>query len=158
MPGVAPAAGGSLPDQIANFLRIVFVHERSYTMFTALFGYGMVLIAGKLSRSGHDRRQSLRLPRRRGRLLLFGFLHGALVFSGEILGTYGPAAVLLAGLMLSDDRRLNRSIALITALQGSCWRGCGPSRTPAARSAVSRPGPARAATWNRCSPGPPSTP
>jgi len=53
---IAPPADGSRIDQVVNFLRTTFVHERSYTMFTALFGYGIVMSTGKLIRNGFDQR------------------------------------------------------------------------------------------------------
>ena len=48
---------------------------------------------------------------------MFGFIHGALIFSGEILGTYGLASVLLAGLVLRDERRLRRVTTIFLTVQ-----------------------------------------
>ncbi len=116
--GVAPDASGAV-DRITNFLRTLLVNERSYTMFTALFGYGLVMITRKLHRAGTPEKKARGILRRRGLfLLLFGFLHGALVFSGEILGTYGLASVILAGLVLRSDRALRLAIILFLSIQG----------------------------------------
>lgn len=115
---LAPAATSAV-DRVVNFLRTVLVHERSYTMFTALFGYGMVMVTAKLVRLGYDQDAVKKLIRRRGLLLLlFGFVHGALIFSGEILGTYGLASLLLAGVVLRDDRRLKRATIIFLSVQG----------------------------------------
>lgn len=124
---LAPVAEGGA-DRVTNFLRTVFVHERSYTMFTALFGYGLVMIIRKLQRQEMPAVAIRKLLRRRGwLLLLFGFIHGALVFSGEILGTYGLASVLLAGLVLREDRRLKRVMVAFLAVQATLiallWTG-----------------------------------
>lgn len=108
----------STGDEVTNLLRTVFVHERSYTMFTALFGYGLVMIIGKFQRQDAPTVRIRKVLRRRGwLLLLFGFIHGALIFSGEILGTYGLASVLLAGLVLRDERRLRRATIIFLTVQ-----------------------------------------
>ncbi|MGH3902750.1 MAG: DUF418 domain-containing protein, partial [Pseudonocardiaceae bacterium] len=55
-----------------------------------------------------------RLVRRRGWwMILFGFLHALLLFAGDIIGSYGLLAVLLAGLMIrAGDRKLLIMVAL----------------------------------------------
>lgn len=116
--GLAADPDGSITDRVVNLARIVFVHERSYTMFAALFGYGTVMIAQKVARGGGTERDARRFVRRRGWLLIaFGFVHAALVFSGEILTTYGLASLLLAGVVVAGGRRLNRVLVIWTAVQ-----------------------------------------
>jgi uncharacterized protein len=98
-------------DGLVAALLTMFVDGRSYTMFAALFGYGMVQIA---------RRQSLewkptkKLLRRRGRwMFAIGFLHATLLFYGDIIAAYGLLAIVLVPAIRSSGRRL--------AVYGTIW-------------------------------------
>lgn len=107
-------AGGSTVDRVVQFVSLLVLDSRSYPMFSALFGYGMAAMVGRRLAAGASTAQARGLLRRRGLfLLLFGFAHGVLVFPGEILGPYGIASLLLAGLMLRSDRALLVTAAAI---------------------------------------------
>lgn len=117
----------SVVDQVVILVQMMFVDGRAYPMFAFLFGYGLIQLYRRTTRQGVDEETVLGLIRRRGGwLILFGFLHALLLFSGDILGAYGVLAVLLAGLLIrASDRKLLVMVALWTvpvlvfgALQG----------------------------------------
>lgn len=90
-----PLDGDGL-DRVFQVLMIVAVDARIYPMFAFLFGYGMVQFHRSRIRRGLDEPVVRHmLWRRHWALLLFGLVHAALLFVGDILGAYG-----LAGLML----------------------------------------------------------
>jgi uncharacterized membrane protein YeiB len=84
------------------------VDGRAYPMFAALFGYGIVQLLHRQSAAGRDAAGVRRLVRRRGWwMVLFGFVHALLLFSGDIIGAYGLLAVVLAGVVVgARDRTL----------------------------------------------------
>lgn len=121
----ALAAMGSA-DQWWYLARTVLVDRRAYPLFSILFGFGMAIMASRTMErerraieqnfpaevvagwhpvqrqiaeeniERHVRRAAARLIRRRGWwMLVFGAVH-ALVFSGDIIGTYGLVAVVFA--------------------------------------------------------------
>ena len=121
----ALAAMGSA-DQWWYLARTVLVDRRAYPLFSILFGFGMAIMASRTMErerraieqnvraevvagwhpvqrqiaeeniERHVRRVAVRLIRRRGWwMLVFGAVH-ALVFSGDIIGTYGLVAVVFA--------------------------------------------------------------
>jgi uncharacterized membrane protein YeiB len=113
-------------DRVVTLVQVLVVDGRAYPMFGALFGYGLVQL---LRRPGVD----VGLVRRRGRwLLVFGFAHAALLFSGDIVGAYGLLGLLLGGrIATASPRRLLRTAvpwllgpALAgAALAGPVWPG-----------------------------------
>ncbi|ASO23055.1 putative membrane protein YeiB [Actinoalloteichus hoggarensis] len=105
---------GSTADAVTNLLRIVLLDNRSYTMFAALFGYGLATVVARRQAAGAAPVETRRVLRRRGLfLLLFGFVHGTLVFPGEILGAYGIATLLVASLLFRPDRALLRVVGML---------------------------------------------
>ncbi|TDD59770.1 DUF418 domain-containing protein [Kribbella antibiotica] len=106
----------TLPDRIVAFLETTLVDGRSYTMFAALFGYGMVQIA---RRQSGDWTSTRKLLRRRGAwLLLLGLLHAVLLYYGDILSAYGLIALALVSAIRWSKQRLLISAAVL-ALLGS---------------------------------------
>lgn len=86
---------GSLADNLAYALSFVLFEGKMRALFTILFGASMVLFLERMEASGRDA-TNLQL-RRLGWLLLFGYLHFALLWWGDILFTYalcGLAALL----------------------------------------------------------------
>ncbi|MGH3871767.1 MAG: DUF418 domain-containing protein [Pseudonocardiaceae bacterium] len=104
-------------DQTVLLLQATFVRDRVYPMFALLFGYGIVQLLRRQISNGVDAVTVRKLVRRRGWwLVLFGFLHALLLFSGDIIGAYGLLAVLLAGVIVhARDRTLLIMAALWTA-------------------------------------------
>jgi uncharacterized protein len=95
-------------DQVVLLLETIFVRGRAYPMFALLFGYGIVQLLRRHTSSGVDELTVVRLVRRRGSwMVLIGFFHALLLFSGDIIGAYGLLAVLLAEVLIrARDRTL----------------------------------------------------
>ncbi|GEL18266.1 DUF418 domain-containing protein [Pseudonocardia asaccharolytica] len=98
----------SIPDKVVVFLQMIVVDGRAYPMFALLFGYGMIQLLRRNTSVGVGSVTVRKLIRRRGWwLVLFGFLHASLLFSGDILGAYGVLGVMLAGVLTrASDRTL----------------------------------------------------
>jgi uncharacterized protein len=99
-PGSRPGGLAAADDLCAG--------SRTYPMFALLFGYGIVQLVRRHTSGGVDELTVRRLVRRRGWwMVLIGFLHALLLFSGDIIGAYGLLAVLLAEVLIrSRDRTL----------------------------------------------------
>ncbi|MQA13601.1 MAG: DUF418 domain-containing protein [Pseudonocardiaceae bacterium] len=114
----------TIADRAVTVVQMTLVDGRAYPMFAALFGYGIVQILRRQTAAGLDQVAVGRLVRRRGAwLVLLGFAHALLLFSGDIIGAYGLLAVVLAGVLLrTTDRRL-LSVAglwlIVTAVFGA---------------------------------------
>ncbi|PZS16922.1 MAG: hypothetical protein DLM60_14575 [Pseudonocardiales bacterium] len=101
-------------DQVVLLLQTIFVRGRAYPMFTLLFGYGIVQLLRRHTSSGVDELTVRRLVRRRGWwMILIGFFHALLLFSGDIIGAYGLLAVLLAEVLI---RARDRTLLIMAAL------------------------------------------
>ncbi|GAA2014182.1 DUF418 domain-containing protein [Brevibacterium samyangense] len=113
-----PEAEGPL-DSLVQFLVHTVIDARTYPLFALLFGYGMIQlftrqVAGGTSESGARRL----LLKRNGWLILFGFVHALLLFSGDILGAYGLAGLLLAALFLrASDKVMMIVVLCLVGLQ-----------------------------------------
>ena len=116
-----PAAGTA--DTVWLWVRTLFIDQRSFPLFAMLFGFGLMTMINRRIASGtRAYLQSLpgmdagreptlqeqvwareqatvdarRLVRRRGLwMILFGFVH-AMLFSGDVIGSYGLVAVVFA--------------------------------------------------------------
>ncbi|MGH3909751.1 MAG: DUF418 domain-containing protein [Pseudonocardiaceae bacterium] len=108
--------GYPILDQVIVLLQTTLVTGRAYPMFALLFGYGIVQLLRRQTAGGVDAATVRKLVRRRGWwLVLFGFLHALLLFSGDIIGAYGLLAVLLAGVLTrAGDRTLLIMVAVWT--------------------------------------------
>lgn len=107
-PGVRNYTGnpGAI-DQVVIVLQMCLVDGRAYPMFAALFGYGLVQLTSRLNSRGVELADQRKLVRRRGFwMLVIGFLHALLLFSGDIIGAYGFLAVILAGLVLRASTKV----------------------------------------------------
>jgi uncharacterized protein len=100
--------GHPVLDQVVLLLQTIFVRGRAYPMFALLFGYGIVQLLRRHTSNGVDEVAVRDLVRRRGWwMVLVGFLHALLLFSGDIIGAYGLLAVLLADVLIrARDRTL----------------------------------------------------
>ena len=125
------------------WVRTLFIDQRSYPLFAMLFGFGLMTMINRRIASGtQSYLQSLpgveagreptsqeeswareqatvdarRLVRRRGAwMILFGAAH-AVLFSGDIIGTYGLAAVVFAGWLTRKHRKRAMAVsAVVTA-------------------------------------------
>jgi uncharacterized protein len=95
-------------DRAVALVQMTLVDGRAYPMFGLLFGYGIVQLAWRRSAVGLPVTAVTGLVRRRGLwMVLIGFLHGVLLWSGDIVGSYGLLAVIMAGLLVRGrDRAL----------------------------------------------------
>lgn len=106
--------GGSPLDAMVRILALLFLDNRAFPMFAALFGYGMVVLIERRRAAGTPDDEARRLLRRRSLfLLLFGSVHAILVFSGEILAAYGLAGLVIGWLLFRPDRALLKAAALL---------------------------------------------
>ena len=97
----------STADRIATAGNVMFVELRAYPMFAALFGYGLAQIYRRRTEQGHEWPWVRTLLRRRSRwLLVFGVVHAALLFFGDILAVYGLLALIFVGVLRFRDRTL----------------------------------------------------
>ncbi|TQV86422.1 DUF418 domain-containing protein [Aliikangiella coralliicola] len=91
-------------NQVAWFFTHIFIEQKFYTIFSMLFGAGIVLMAERATLRGvsagayHYRRSIL--------LLIFGLCHGFFIWYGDILTIYGFFALLVFGGWQSSPRRL----------------------------------------------------
>ncbi len=111
---VNPTVNGDFTglNVISWFITHIFFEQKFYTIFSMLFGAGIVLMAEKAANKGisaakfHYRRSVL--------LILFGLTHGFYIWFGDILTTYGlfalfvflgwksrPRNLLITGIVLS---------------------------------------------------------
>jgi uncharacterized membrane protein YeiB len=97
----------STADRIATAGNAMFVELRAYPMFAALFGYGLAQIHRRRTEQGHEWPRVRALLRRRSRwLIVFGVVHAALLFFGDILAVYGLLALIFVGVLRFRDRTL----------------------------------------------------
>ena len=103
-------AGDPFRDRVASLFTTLFLDNRAFPMFAILFGYGMAWMVSRQLARGTSEREVRRLLRRRGGfLLLFGFVHAFLVFPGEILTSYGLAALVTGWLLFRSNRAIVRA-------------------------------------------------
>jgi uncharacterized protein len=101
-----PTAYGDLHG--ANFLVWFLCHvladEKFMTIFSMLFGAGIVLMTSHVEAAG--KRAAALHYRRMAWLILFGSLHGFLLWSGDILFTYGACGLVAYLFRKQPARRL----------------------------------------------------
>ena len=107
--------------------------QKFMTIFSMLFGAGIVLMAGRAEARGDGRRVHYR---RMGWLLVIGLLHAHLLWAGDILFLYAVCGMLVYPLRHQPPGRL-------IAMGWVCWRWRRP--IPSGRACRSRTGPRRRA-------------
>lgn len=110
MPGSAysnPTVWGDLTgiNLLAWLLTNVLFDLKFISMFSMLFGAGILLMITRAEQRGHPRPLRLHL-RRMGWLLLFGLAHAYLLWYGDILFTYAVCGVLFVLFRKWSPRRL----------------------------------------------------
>lgn len=106
-----PAAGW---DTVAWALVAVLFTAKFYTLFSMLFGVSIYLVGGERS----DRAAGSRLRRRLFWLSVFGVIHGAAIWYGDILLTYA-----LAGLLVMLARSWSASVLIVAGVGLHCAFG-----------------------------------
>lgn len=110
-------ADASPLDRAAAFATTLLLDNRAFPMFAILFGYGLAWSVSRQRARGSTDAQARRLLRRRGLfLLLFGCVHALLVFPGEILASYGLAALVTGWLLLRSTRAVTRAAVVLAAV------------------------------------------
>ncbi|WP_277213219.1 DUF418 domain-containing protein [Isoptericola croceus] len=93
-------------DAAWQSVAIVAVDGRSYPLFAFLFGYGIWQSFARQRAAGLDDRAVRRVLQRRHLLLIvFGALHAALLWFGDVLGAYGLVGLLVVWLFLGRTTR-----------------------------------------------------
>ncbi|GMA30013.1 hypothetical protein GCM10025875_34530 [Litorihabitans aurantiacus] len=107
---------GSVIDRVVQTVMLVAVDARSYPMFAALFGYGIWQLYTRQAAAGTEHRAARRLLRRRNWwLVAFGAVHAVLLWSGDVLGAYGLAGVILVALFIDRASAVLRIWAIVIA-------------------------------------------
>ena len=75
-------------------IKWLFFEGKMRTLFSMLYGAGILLLTERLQRQGRGERAADIFCRRNMWLLLFGLMHGALVWQGDILSQYALVALL----------------------------------------------------------------
>jgi uncharacterized protein len=81
-------------DLIFFSVKWVFFEGKMRTLFSILYGAGIVLLTERLERTGKPNRAADIFCRRNMWLLLFGLVHGSLIWQGDILSQYALVALL----------------------------------------------------------------
>ncbi|KAA1042350.1 DUF418 domain-containing protein [Macrococcus equipercicus] len=96
-------------DRVLYSIEVLFVQNSFYPIFAFLFGYGLAMMHESAAARG-----SSFAPiayRRLSAMIIFGVIHGMLIFSGDILQSY--AIVTLVGVLFLF---IDRAFSLIAAL------------------------------------------
>ena len=93
-----------LGDTIVYIVQSLLVETRFMTMFAILFGVGLTLQRVRLEERGENYRG--KLNRRLLWLLVFGLLHGYLLWTGDILTVYALGGLLALGALRWKPKRL----------------------------------------------------
>lgn len=114
----AHRAGATGADAVFQAIAIVAVDARSYPLFAFLFGYGIWQLYSRQQSLGRDERAARRLLQVRHLLLLvFGAVHAALLWQGDVLGAYGLAGLVVVWLFLRRrDKTLLVWVAVLVGL------------------------------------------
>lgn len=107
----------SAVDQVLVLLQMLLVDGRAYPLFALLFGYGIVQLSRRRIDAGSAPAAARALVRRRGWwMVLIGFVHGALLWPGDIIGAYGLVAVVFAGVLVQRSVRALVIMAVVGLL------------------------------------------
>lgn len=117
---------GSALDRVLLFFEQLLVHERSRPMFAILYGFGLAMMASRITLRGAGNRDAKRIVRRRSWfLIVFGVAHAALLFSGDILAPYGVTGLIVAAFIGRSDKTLRAwmwgSLAFLITVGGPAF-------------------------------------
>lgn len=121
--GSAESVGGTphIPaegplDTAAQAVMTIAVDHRAMPLFAFLFGYGMVqFYRSRIDRGLAPGAVRTMMRRRHWAMLLFGALHAALLFYGDILGVYAISALVLVWCFFGRRSRTLRIWAVVIA-------------------------------------------
>ena len=108
--------GSGTVDMAVYVFQVLFVESRFMSIFTMLFGVGLALQSDRARAREEDPRPRLR--RRLAWLLVFGLLHGFLLWFGDILTLYAIAGFIVLRATRWTVRRLTVvGVALVVLAQ-----------------------------------------
>ncbi|QBI53823.1 DUF418 domain-containing protein [Streptomonospora litoralis] len=111
---VAHPADGSAVDRVVQFAMLTAVDGRILPMFALLFGYGLIRLYDRQREAGTRIKAAAAVVQRRNLwLLVLGFAHAALLFTGDILAAYGLTGLVLGWLLLRRSERAMRVTAAV---------------------------------------------
>ncbi len=108
------AMNGAGLDRIIRWLQYIFIDGKFYTLFSLLFGIGFSIILGNTKEKGIDGNRLF--LRRMFVLLLIGFLHLMLLWSGDILMLYALMGMLLPLFNSFSDKKILSFAGIILCL------------------------------------------
>ena len=104
----------SVPDKVLVVFQTMFVHVRGLPMFSTLLGVGIGMITASQFAKGRSVKATRRLLwRRYAWLMVFGVLHTALLFWGDIMTSYGVIGLLMGFLITRSNRFLKVSAVVV---------------------------------------------
>ncbi len=109
---------GNAADRIAQEFTLIVVDARVHTMFGFLFAYGIGQMYARQTRKGISPTGARRLLRRRHLwMIVFGAVHAALLWQGDIIGVYGLIGLIMVPLFFGrTDRTLRVWIGVLLGL------------------------------------------
>ncbi|MBP1325886.1 putative membrane protein YeiB [Leucobacter exalbidus] len=112
-----PVDGSGL-DRALSVFAMLTIEQRVYPMFAFLFGYGIMQFASARAGAGVPEQVARRmLTRRHLWLIVFGAVHAALLFTGDILGAYGLAGLIITALFFTArDRAIKITVWVFIGL------------------------------------------
>ncbi|AOS61218.1 DUF418 domain-containing protein [Actinoalloteichus hymeniacidonis] len=88
-------------DVVWQTIAIVAIDGRSYPLFAFLFGYGIWQLYTRQQAAGVDEKSARRLLQLRHLwMIVFGGVHAALLWQGDVLGAYGLCGLIMVWLFL----------------------------------------------------------
>lgn len=98
-------------DHLFNSLGELFIDNRARSLFSVLFGYGLVMMFENQLLRGNSKKEAQKTIKRRCLyLILFGFILTVFIGGQDILMTYGVAGLFVSWLLL------RRSKVLVTVM------------------------------------------
>jgi uncharacterized protein len=108
-------------DRVFDFLELVLIESKFYTIFSVLFGIGFSILMTRTEAKGMVFRRFF--LRRALFLYLIGLAHGVLFWHNDILQSYAICGVLLLPFVRATDRTIlgAATVALVMPLVVSLW-------------------------------------
>lgn len=106
-------------DLVVQTFSLIAIDGRTYPMFAALFGYGVWQLYARQRAAGvaHAHARKL-LLRRHVWMLVFGAVHAALLWAGDVVGAYGLAGIVVVWFFL---RRRDATLAVWAGVLSSLF-------------------------------------
>lgn len=120
--GLHPVVG-DVADRIAQAFTLIVVDARVHTMFGFLFAYGIGQMYARQTSKGVSPGGARRLLRRRHLwMIVFGAVHAALLWQGDIIGVYGLIGLIMVPLFFRrTDRTLKVWIGVLLGLTAAVF-------------------------------------